>query len=79
MLFGENKQKEISILKEEMCNKFNREIENNKRIHKEYSIEVKDLKLKLGISNHKCQAVTLFRLNVIKVPLMLLPLMEIME
>ena len=47
VLFGENKQREISILKEEMFNKFNREIENNERIRKEYSIEVKGLKAEI--------------------------------
>ena len=56
VLVGENKQKEISILKEEMCNKFNREIENNERIRKEYCKEVKELKaeirnLKLQVSS----------------------------
>ena len=47
VLFGDNKQKEISLLKEEMCYKFNREIENNERIRKEYSIEVKGLKAEI--------------------------------
>ena len=49
VLFGENKQREISILKEEMCNKFNREIENNERIRKEHSKEVKELKAEIRI------------------------------
>ena len=44
---GENQQKDIWNLKEEMCNKFNREIENNERIRKEYSIEVKGLKAEI--------------------------------
>ena len=56
VLVGENKQNEISILKDEMCNKFNREIDNNERIRKEYSKEVKELKaeirnLKLQVSS----------------------------
>ena len=47
VLVGENKQKEISVLKDEMCNKFNREIENNERIRKEYSKDVKELKAEI--------------------------------
>ena len=47
VLLGENKQRELSCLKEEMCNKFNREIENNERIQKEHSKEVKELKAEI--------------------------------
>ena len=44
---GENQQKDIWNLKEEMCCKFDREIENNERIRKEHSKEVKELKAEI--------------------------------
>ena len=50
---GKNQQKDIWNLKEEMCCKFDREIENNERIRKEHSKEVKELKVE--IRNLKAQ------------------------
>ena len=46
---GGNQQKDIWNLKEEMCCKFDREIENNERIRKEHSKEVKGLKAEIRI------------------------------
>ena len=53
VLLGENKQKETEIIKDEMSSKFNRDIENNERIRKEYSVEVKGLNAE--ITNLKSQ------------------------
>ena len=47
IIWGENQQKDIWNLKEEMCCKFDREIENNERIRKEHSKEVKELKAEI--------------------------------
>ena len=56
ILQGENQEKDIWNLKEEMCCKFNREIETNERIRKEHSKVVKELKteirsLKMQVTN----------------------------
>ena len=46
-LLKETKQKEREFIKEGVCNKFNRGIENSERIHNEHSKEVKGLKTQI--------------------------------